>query len=444
MFVDDANLNDQIPPEEIPFMHYGIINQHNYSKIEDVPIKRWDPLTFNPIILSNSGHSIELSKTYGHYSYISPIRAVRPVERKKKSEDNAEGERDKEYMGSVDDIESERNIGELLDIFEPMVNGEHYIFNSGRKVAPAHTLILADGSKRMDDPFSENVRIYRNLKGRAMSMINKYPAMVRVIDDEIKPRVNKELREMDMHAKIAQGVCFLTIPRHYHENIEDMTVEELTDFFITTQTAINYVIETVREKRDMVIPISPFFNVGKAVGGSLRRLHMQVYMDLTEDGHGSRMESILKAFANMEKKQYCHICKSNHGDGRRVIIENEDWTVFATNSPIRNYHLRFAPKRHIEKLEDVSMHEFRALAKILTITSMVLNDLGVNPNRNIIFNTRPHGYKSYFHLFGEILPFENIGGAEMADDMRVVRISPQIFAADAKKIITEKKYEKLL
>lgn len=436
MFIDEANLSDSIPREDIPFMHYGIINKYNYLKIQDVPIKRWDPLTFNPIILSNSGQFIELSKTYGHYSYISPIRAVRPVERK----DNEE-----EYMENVDDIESERNIGELLDIFEPMVNGEHYIFNQGRKVALAHTLILTDGETRIDDPFSDNIRVYRDLKGNAFSMINKYPAMVRIIDPDISPRVKQELQEMDKHAKIARGVCFLTIPRYYHENIEDMTTEELTDFFLCTKSAIEYVIDRAQETQDeTIIPISPFFNVGKAVGGSLRRLHMQVYMDLTQDGHGSRMESILKAFANMEKKQYCHVCKSDHGDGRRIITENKDWIVFATNSPIRNYHLRFAPRRHAEELSEISKSEFQALAKILTVTSMVLNDLGVTPNRNIIFNTRPHGYKSYFHLFGEILPYENIGGAEMADDMRVVRISPQVFAKNAKKIIDEKRYETLL
>ncbi len=69
---------------------------------------------------------------------------------------------------------------------------------------------------------------------------------------------------------------------------------------------------------------------------------------------------------------------------------------------------------------------------------MALDDLGVSPDRNIIWNTRPYGYQNDFHIFGDILPHEFIGGAEMAEDMRVARISPWTVAEDLRKIIQEK------
>ncbi|MCP4764129.1 MAG: hypothetical protein GY870_20315 [archaeon] len=275
-------------------------------------------------------------------------------------------------------------------------------------------------------------------------MINKFPAMVRVIDPEIYPEITRSLLKIDKNSQIARGVCFLTIPRFYHETVEDMTSEELRDLFISMTTAINYIIEeSISQNDTSIIPISPFFNVGGSVGGSLRRLHCQIYMDLSQDGHGSRMESFLKTFEKMNERNQCQICDSKHGDGSRIIFDTEDWVIFSSGSPIRNYHLRFAPKEHIEDLSEINAKKFLSLAKTLKVLSMVLNDMGVNNERNIIFNTRPYGYNSYFHLFGDILPYEHVGGAEMADSMRVVRISPKKVAKDARKIIRTK-YSNLL
>ncbi|MBD3351504.1 MAG: hypothetical protein GF364_08455 [Candidatus Lokiarchaeota archaeon] len=425
------DLQDIISPDEIPFMHYGIINQYNYTKVTHVPIKRWDPLSYNPIILNESGDNVTLDKQYGHYSYISPIRGKRPKERKNTK------------VRKIEDSNELNNFQQLIDIFEPMVKGKHYISTDG-KIYPAHTLIISEGNNPLDNPFSDQIKIYPNLKGLAFAMINKFPAMVRVIDQAIEPKIKKELYQLDSHARIAEGICFLTVPKYYHETIEDMTTEELREFFKTTQTAIKFCIEESVKKDIKIIPIAPFFNVGREVGGSLRRVHMQVYMDLTQDGHGSRLESTLKAFDYMNKTGECQLCQSKHGDGRRIILETDDWTVFATNSPIRNRHLRFAPKEHIEHIGQLQEKQFNSLAKILRIIFMVLDDLNVPASRNVIINTKPFGYKSFFHLFGDILPFEFVGGAEMADDMRVVRVSPNKFAKECQSIIKQKKYENIL
>ena len=135
------------------------------------------------------------------------------------------------------------------------------------------------------------------------------------------------------------------------------------------------------------------------------------------------------------------MCNSSHEEGQRIVIDEEDWIVFASGSPIRNYHLRFAPKKHTENIYDLNAHTLLSLSKILKILFLALNDLGINRNRNIVFNTKPHGYdNSFFHIFGDIYPFEFVGGAEMADDMRVVRVSPKAFARDLRETIKKNGY----
>jgi UDPglucose--hexose-1-phosphate uridylyltransferase len=199
--------------------------------------------------------------------------------------------------------------------------------------------------------------------------------------------------------------------------------------------------EALKQRVISKIPISPFFNIGRTVGGSQRRIHAQVYMDLNQDGHGARIDGILKSFENMRKRGECRMCNSSHEEGQRIVIDEEDWIVFASGSPIRNYHLRFAPKKHIENIYDLDAHSLLSLSKILKVLFLALNDLGIDRNRNIVFNTKPHGYESsFFHIFGDIYPFEFVGGAEMADDMRVVRISPKTFAKDLREAIKKNGY----
>ncbi|MHA1729771.1 MAG: hypothetical protein ACTSWY_13735 [Promethearchaeota archaeon] len=434
---DSKLLKEVLEADEIPFMHYGIINRFNFSTIEGIPIKRWDPLSYISISDKKPNNNIIIKQNnYGHYSYISPIRATRPIERGAKNNK-------KSFKESADQRTPESN--DPIDIFEPMLTGKHFISKLTGRTRLAHAIVISDGEKKMDDPFSDTVKIHSNLKGRAVSMINKYPAMIRVIDPEIYPIIIRNIEQRDKNSDLALGICLLTIPKTYYEKIEDIPATELRDLFLSMNTAIRYCTdEAFKQKVISNIPISPFFNIGKPVGGSLRRIHAQTYLDLSQDGHGSRMEGILKAFEKMKQKHLCQVCTSTHEEGKRTIFDNDEWTVFATGSPIRNYHLRFAPKSHIENLYDVSASKFLSLSKILKVLFLALNDLGVNPNRNIVFNTKPHGYDDvYFHIFGEIFPFEFVGGAEMADDMRVIRVSPKKVAKSLREII-KSKYEDLL
>lgn len=457
---NNIKLKEYLEPDEIPFMNYGIINRYNFSEenLRMVPMKRWDPIGLNYKLNEKFGN---YSYIYGHYSYISPVRSERPFD-SKSDDKNEEEEVKKEIEKEVQEENREKHGSSAhssqkdqmefesdhvpIDLFEPMILGKHMIFKN--QIFPAYAIAISDGEKRLSNPFTEKVSVYHNLECCAISMINKFPAMVRYIEEPILPKVNEWINNVDINSKIAFGVCFLTIPTNYYTRIQDITPEELSDLFLSMISGIKYVIEESVKQYDIsTITISPFFNVGKMVGGSLSRIHSQVYMDLSQDGHGTHMENILESFEKMKKADYCHICESTHGTitkhETRIIVDTEDWVVFATGSPIRNYHLRFAPKEHIDRIEKLNSKQLYSLAKIFRVLFRTLDDIGVDKNRNIIWNTLPYGYDNEFHIFGDILPHEYVGGAEMADDMRVARISPWEVAREIRSIIKQK-YENLL
>ena len=420
-FSSDVVFEDVLPYSKVPFMYWGIISKHNFSSLEKIPRKRWDPLVLSPITLDEFGHKVVLKKSYGHFSYISPVRPAR-----------------QQPFSSVSPLQVDKTRSvETVEIFKPIVEGRHIYseVEPDKKIGDAHAIVVCNSTEQIDEPFSVEPKVYKNLHGDAMTLINKFPAMVRCIDEELVDYIEKN---MPLHAKMARGVNLLTIPAQFYRRLEDMPTSVLADMLQSLITGISSVKEAANARGINLIPTSPFFNIGKHTAGHLQRIHAQAYMDLNEDGHGSRMESILKAFEKMKADKNCNLCNSTHDNGKRLVYQNDSWIFFTSGSPVRNYHLRFTTHEHIEDFTGLTRQHLEDLASALKVIFTVLNELKVNTNRNIIINTKPFGHtKTYFHVFGDLLPHEDVGGAELGDDFRVVRISPLDVARELRLQIRE-------
>ena len=84
----------------------------------------------------------------------------------------------------------------------------------------------------------------------------------------------------------------------------------------------------------------------------------------------------------------------------------------------------------MRRFTQLKINQIEDLAGSIKRIFQALDLIEIDRNRNIIFNCCPYGYDANFHLFGDIIPHEIIGGAEMADDMRVGTILPHIAAAE--------------
>lgn len=399
------------------FMEWGIINKDNFKDIYDIPIKRWDPLSTVTIRTEGFGLRTERIRYYGHYAYLSPIRGKRP-----KSFVKTEG------RGQIQDC-SENNLSNFKDVFMAITEGELVYNNQGEQVGDGFTIIITEDEKRRDNPFLETPHRIKKIpeSSKALTLINRYPSMARVIDPEIHDYI---VEKLPSNLKLAQGINLVTVSRDFFPSLCFNLIPEvvLENIFISMKEAILYCVQEAIERDYYDIPISPFFNIGQKVGGSQPRIHGQVYIDLSMDGHGSRLEGYLEAYKEMGDN--CHLCITTHGNTDRIILKSTYWTFFTTGSPVRNYHIRFHPIEHIRRYSQLNINQIRDLANSLKMIFQALDDLEIEKNRNILFNCCPFGYDSDFHLFGDIIPHEVIGGAEMAEDMRVARKLPHIAAAE--------------
>ncbi|MFX1568524.1 MAG: hypothetical protein ACFFCV_09165 [Promethearchaeota archaeon] len=408
-------------------MEWGIVNKENFKDKTsyDFPIKRWDPLSTVTIHTKDFGFRKGHPRYYGHYSYISPIRGARP-----KGFKTDEGE--KEFSDC-----SKKVMSKYKDVFSSITEGRIVHDDWGIPLSDAHTMIITQDDIRRDNPFSEIPHRVKRIPDtcKALTLINRYPSMARIIDPEIEKEIVKKLPP---HIKLSRGINLVTISRNFYPSLcFDLIPEDaLAGIFLSMKAAILYCIEESINRDYYDIPVMPFFNIGTKVGGSQPRIHSQIYIDLTMDGHGSRLEGYLRAFKDMG--DMCHLCKTTHGGSDRIILETEFWTFYTTGSPVRNYHIRFHPNEHIRRFAQLKVNQIEDLAISLKKIFQALDDIEIDKNRNILFNCCPYGYDANFHMFADIIPHEVIGGAEMADDMRVARKLPHITAMEIRESL--KKY----
>ncbi|MFW9989113.1 MAG: hypothetical protein ACFFC3_10690 [Candidatus Odinarchaeota archaeon] len=399
-------------------MEWGIINKENFKDKTsyDVPIKRWDPLSTVTIHSDDFGLR-KNPRYYGHYSYISPIRSARP-----------KGFKIEEGKNKFSDC-SKKGTDKYKDVFSSIVEGKIVYDDWGKALSDGYTIIVTQDEMRRDNPFVEISHQVERIPDecKALTLINRYPSMVRIIDPEIRENIVKNLPS---HLKISIGINLVTISRNFYPSLcfNLIPTDVLTGIFLSMKAAILYCIEEAIERDYYDIPVMPFFNIGSKVGGSQPRIHSQVYIDLNMDGHGSRLEGYLEAFKEMQDK--CHLCRSTHGGSDRIILETEFWTFYTTGSPVRNYHIRFHPNEHLRRFSQLKVNQIEDLAVSLKMIFQALDELEIDKNRNILFNCCPYGYDANFHMFADIIPHEIIGGAEMADDMRVARKLPHIAAKE--------------
>ncbi|MFW9827512.1 MAG: hypothetical protein ACFFEY_07975 [Candidatus Thorarchaeota archaeon] len=413
---DEIKSLEQYKPQ---FMEWGIINKENFKDIYDIPLKRWDPLSTVRITKEDFGLRKERIRFYGHYSYISPIRGKRPKGFKTIEEE-------KQFLDC-----SKKIMNKYRDVFTAVTEGKPIYDNWGYQLGDGFTIIINEEELRRDNPFSDTPHRIKKISEntKALTLVNRYPSMARVVDPYVENYIKENLPS---HLKLSKGINLVSVSRNFFPSLCFKLIPEdvLTSLFLSMKAAILYCVEEAINQDYYDIPVMPFFNIGQKVGGSQPRIHSQTYIDLNMDGHGSRLEGYLEAFKAMENK--CHLCETTHGGTDRIILETAFWTFYTTGSPVRNYHIRFHPNEHLRRFSQLKVNQIEDLAKSLKMIFQALDDIEIDKNRNILFNCCPYGYDADFHMFADIIPHEVIGGAEMADDMRVARKLPHIAAKEIK------------
>lgn len=130
------------------------------------------------------------------------------------------------------------------------------------------------------------------------------------------------------------------------------------------------------QKDEKIKYVFIFENRGELVGVSMPHPHGQIY------GYSvipKKIELEVNSFKeHKEETGHCLMCDMLHdeaADGRRIIIENEDFYTFLPFFTEYPYGMYIASKRHLQNLSEMTDSEKNNLAKILRETTGTLDSL---------------------------------------------------------------------
>lgn len=178
-------------------------------------------------------------------------------------------------------------------------------------------------------------------------------------------------------------------------------------------------------------------NYGRDGGASITHPHSQVFATPFVPDH--LHDEVSGSFAYFEYQGACIYCEMIYKelqDQERIVIDHDDFLVFAPFASRVPYALRIIPKTHRASFIDMSDKERQSLALLLKqVLQRLYNKLN-NPAYNFYIHTLPVSHSLYtrydersYHWHLEILPRLNVwGGFELGSDVYVNTVLPEVAA----------------
>ena len=371
-----------------------------FKNTEQLPQVRWDPFR---ILIDKNNIKI------GHHSYISTLRAERPDE----------------YLITANQPIF-YHLEEQQDSFCRLIAGE------------LPSIIVSRDLDMVNSPLCTESAFEKLGDSTVFTSINLYTPMTRIL-------ISKQ-KSNHSYKSISQGIPLLHIfSKHYH-TIEEVPIEEMVLYLKNIILSINQsqkVLSTINDTTS----VFHFYNIGPNAGSSIPHLHSQTLL-YTAKGYGWKNYSFFRSFEDNQHKNgrnsYCIGCEYIKGSNNdflgqqlhmreRTLWEDENWIVFTAYAPERDGHIRLLPKRHVSSLWELNSSEITSLAKALKYANNALSQfilhfggkLHIKSDRNILFRQQHFGYSPPIHMLIDIIPVQQVGGAEILDDHRLSHILPE-------------------
>lgn len=100
----------------------------------------------------------------------------------------------------------------------------------------------------------------------------------------------------------------------------------------------------------------------------------------------------------------CIFCKIIKGESpAKFVYQDEQIVAFKSIDPAAPVHILIIPKKHIEKLQDMSDNESDLLGKLILTAKKIAIQEKINQGFKIIINCGREGGQEVFHLHVHLL-----------------------------------------
>ncbi len=120
-------------------------------------------------------------------------------------------------------------------------------------------------------------------------------------------------------------------------------------------------------------------------------------------------------------------CPFCYGDHNETIIENDRAILTYSLAPYHKHHLLVIPKRHVEKIDDISSEEYEAIDSLIKKGIEILKALGYD-NYTILVREGAGSGRSVPHIHYHVIPDIRLGDNDHAGADRLILEADQIAA----------------
>ncbi|MFP3210788.1 MAG: galactose-1-phosphate uridylyltransferase [Thermocladium sp.] len=223
---------------------------------------------------------------------------------------------------------------------------------------------------------------------------NKYPMLV--------PNPPAPIKVPGLRSRRSFGYCKVVVesPNHSLSDLHDLKLDELTNVMLgIRQEIVNM------EKQSFVKYVFFFRNKGREIGVSLTHPHSQIYA-LPYVPLRIRLEA--KNMKNyMKRRGTCMLCDilRIENSSERLLYVNDGFSIIKPYYSMWPYEIHIIPRRHVQRLSQLTDDEVRFLADSLRASTYMLDSvLGRDMPYVMAVHQAPVKSHKSFHLHVEFYP----------------------------------------
>ena len=232
----------------------------------------------------------------------------------------------------------------------------------------------------------------------------------------------------------ADGVGFheVIVTKSHTKDIPEFSlaqVKELLDMYHARYIAL--------KDEEFVNHISIFKNKGPKAGATIAHPHSQlIATPITDPDITGSLEGSLRYFEQNKKCIHCEMLAWDRQNKKRIVYENEEYTVVCPFASRVAFEMRIYPRKHASYFERTTDKQRELLGDALLAAMQKLSRALKDPDYNYFLHTAPAdgGNYDHYHWHWEILPKTSTwAGFELGTGIEISTIEPESAAAFLRK-----------
>jgi UDPglucose--hexose-1-phosphate uridylyltransferase len=258
---------------------------------------------------------------------------------------------------------------------------------------------------------------------------NRYPALM--IEGDLEREANGIYDRMN---GIGAHEVIIETPDH-EKDLGNLTDAEVTEVLFAFKARV---IDLRNDLRFRYILL--FKNHGQAAGASLEHAHSQlIALPATPRQVQEEIEGARRHFEHRERCIFCDIVMQERKDRSRLVMENEEFVVFAPWAPRSPFETWIVPKRHESNFEAEPKERLGCCAQALRSTLKRLGAALGDPPYNFIVHSNPlrDAPSPSYHWHIEVMPaLTHVAGFEWGSGFHINPVPPEEAAEFLRLVIT--------